>query len=188
MKKKIIAYIVGILIFLIVFLVLFIVVNFVGAYTDLYPFGIQNNYLTFYCLLVLLIPILAGFIVARQFFKWCERRKNIKVNWFPQNRSIRIIIFSLYLFTAVAGIPSIQSHNTKWAIDEYKRINTGDNPRVWDTHPYIRSYFALPILPFIVLSYHEYQLDGLYGLGSWDVQLWYIFGVKRIIQLPLWIS
>ena len=188
MTKKIIAYISSLFIFCLIFLLSYTVVNIVFAYSDFYPPSIPEDYLPIFCIVTLLFPIFIGFIVTRIFIKWYEGTNKIKLNWFPKNRSIKNTIFGLYLLTAFVGIPSIQSHNTKWAVEEYKRINTGENQRVWKTHPYIGTYLAIPILPFIVISYHEYQLDGLYGLGSWDIQLWYFTGVKRITRITLWVS
>ena len=59
---------------------------------------------------------------------------------------------------------------------------------MWESHPYIKTFVSIPIAPFVVMSYHEYQLDGLYGFGGWDIQVWYLTGVKRILILPLWVS
>jgi hypothetical protein len=51
---------------------------------------------------------------------------------------------------------------------------------VWDAHPYIGSYGALPILPGVVLSYHEYQLAGHYGCGRFELTVWYGAGVVSV--------
>jgi hypothetical protein len=112
------------------------------------------------------------------------------MNW-RENGYARVllwVILVLYVATWAVGVPAVQSSNTKWAIEEYKRVNLGNNPRVWESHPYVSTFLAFPILPFVIVSYHEYQLAGLYGWGGWDLQLWYVKDVKRILKLGLWIS
>jgi hypothetical protein len=174
--------------FFIVFIISFIGVNLFGALVEMYPPEISNDYLPIFCFITFILPVLLGLLSSRVFVKWYQRRKQIEMIWFPRNKVTISIVASLYLLTAFAGVPSVQSHNSKWAVEEYKKINTGDNQRVWESHPYISSYFSVPILPLVVMSYHEYQLDGLYGWGGWDIQLWYLFGVKRLFRLPFWVS
>jgi hypothetical protein len=88
----------------------------------------------------------------------------------------------------VFGVPAALSQQHGWAVTEYKRLRTSDSRGVWDAHPYIQSYGAVPILPGIVLSYHEYQLAGLYGFGGFELSLWYGFGAKSLGALPIWLS
>ncbi|PYO55252.1 MAG: hypothetical protein DMD83_20655, partial [Candidatus Rokuibacteriota bacterium] len=59
---------------------------------------------------------------------------------------------------------------------------------VWEAHPRIRTYAAIPIAPGLILFYHEYQIDGLYGFGGFELALWYGVGVKSLGALPLWLS
>jgi hypothetical protein len=93
-----------------------------------------------------------------------------------------------YASTAVFGVPAVQSDQTAWAVAEYKRVKERSPQRVFEQHPYIRSFAALPAAPGVVLSYHEYQLDGLYGLGAFELSVWYGVGTRSLGCLPLWIS
>ena len=92
------------------------------------------------------------------------------------------------VLTAVVGGPATQSQRTAWAVAEYKHLKASGSPRVWDAHPRIRTYVAVPLAPCLVLSYHEYQLDGQYGFGGFELALWYGVGVKSLGALPLWVS
>ncbi len=94
----------------------------------------------------------------------------------------------MYTFTTFMGIPEVQNQHTKSAVEEYKRINAGENSHEQKSYPYIKTFVSIPILPFLILSYHEFQLDGLYGWGGWDIHVWYICGSKFIFKLTLWIS
>jgi hypothetical protein len=182
-------------------------VNLFGTLVEIFPPEISNDYVPIFCFITLVLPVLLSLLLSQLFVKWYQRRKQIKLIWFPRNKVTISIVAGLYVLTAFAGIPSVQSHNSKWAVEEYKRINTGDqshnskwaveeykrintgdNQRVWESHPYISSYFSVPVLPLVVMSYHEYQLAGVYGWGGWDIQLWYLFGVKRLLRLPFWVS
>ena len=188
MKPKIKTYAIGIVTFIISFFLCFIVTNLVCAFADFLHPGQSDLLAILFFTLTFFTPIIISFLIARLIIRWYERRQGIKVNWLPRNKLVLSSIISLYLLTLYIGNPVVQSSNTKWAIDEYKRINTGDNVRVWESHPYIKTFVSIPIAPFVVMSYHEYQLDGLYGFGGWDIQVWYLTGVKRILILPLWVS
>jgi hypothetical protein len=59
---------------------------------------------------------------------------------------------------------------------------------VFEQHPYIWTYAAVPIAPGVIVSYHEYQLDGLYGFGGFDLSIWYVVGAKSLGGIPLWLS
>lgn len=188
MRHRTIIYISGILIFIISFLILFIIANIASAFSDFIEPGRSSFKSLLFVLITLFLPMVSSFFSSRTFVKWFEKRKNLKVNWIPKNKIILFLIVFLYSLTAFIGIPAVQSQNNNWAVEEYKRINTGDNPRVWESHPYIKSFVSVPIIPFFVMSYHEYQLDGLYGWGGWDIQLWYLVGVKRLLSVPFWVS
>ena len=93
-----------------------------------------------------------------------------------------------YVFTVIAGIPAAQNARTDWAVQEYKQIHSQSGRMQSASHPRIKTFVSVPVLPFVIVSYHEYQLAGLYGWGGWDVQVWYIFGAQSIGRFGLWIS
>jgi hypothetical protein len=188
MKEKIPRYLLGVLTFLILFLICFISANLVYVFFDLFEPEQSGFKLCLFVFFTSFVPIILSYLSTRLVLKRYEERKTIKVNWLPRNKRALYALIFLYLITVFMGSPAVQSHNSKWAIEEYKRINTGNNPRVRESHPYIKTFVSIPIIPFIIVSYHEYQLDGLYGWGGWDIHIWYLGGVKRIIRLPLWLS
>ena len=83
----------------------------------------------------------------------------------------------------------VQRENTCWALTEWKRVDKKPKDQFFrGDYPRIQTYATLPVLPFVVASYHEYQLAPLYGAGGWDVQFWYVAGVKRIWFVVSWVS
>ncbi len=188
MRFKFRTYIIGVIIFIIFFVAFFVGMNLLFTLTDILQPGQSDLLAIIFFLLTFFVPVVISFFISRLVVRWYERRKGIKVFWLPRNKLVLSLIISLYLLTVFIGNPIVQSFNNKWAIDEYKRINTGDNVRVWESHPYIKTFVSIPITPFVIMSYHEYQLDGLYGFGGWDIQVWYLAGVKSILILPLWVS
>jgi hypothetical protein len=126
---------------------------------------------------------------------WVARRLAKKWQtplWPPSvRRPSRCLLWALaaaYALTAMVGIPAAQNERTSWAISEYKRLRASDSRLISDAHPYIRTYVSIPVLPGVILSYHEYQLDGLYGLGSFELALWYWVGTRSLRVMPVWIS
>ena len=103
------------------------------------------------------------------------------------SRWIRITILALYVCTAVFGVPAVHSVLVASEVAEYKRVREEGN-RVWSVHPRIEVFFSCPVLPFVIVSYHEYQLAGLYGWGGWEVHVWYIVGARSVVRLPYWVS
>lgn len=98
------------------------------------------------------------------------------------------LIAVAYAITAIFGSPAVQSQSTRWAVSECKRLKATGSSRVFEQHPYIRTYAAVPIAPGVIVSYHEYQLDGLYGFGGFDLSVWYVVGAKSLGGIPLWLS
>jgi len=83
----------------------------------------------------------------------------------------------------------VQSENAQWAVNKWKGIC--ENPDRGGLHsgfPSMRTYITVPILPFVVVSYHEYHIWSLAGAGGWDIQLWHVTGVKRLGFLATWRS
>jgi hypothetical protein len=133
----------------------------------------------FFSVIAFGLPMAVGFLAGRYLYK----RLNITIP-----RTLSLIIFVAYFASFAFGIPAAQTSRDAWAVSEYKRLKASGSQRVWAVHPYIASYVSFPILPAVIFTYHEYQLDGLYGFGGFDISLWYIFGVKRFCSFPIWLS
>ena len=116
-----------------------------------------------------------------------SRRWRLSWAWQP-SRGFRVLALLGYAATAVAGVPAAMTAHDEWAVSEYKRLRAAGAHRVWDSHPYIATYLAVPVLPGFILSYHEYQLAGLYGFGGFDLSVWYGVGTCSVGELPLWVS
>lgn len=125
------------------------------------------------------LPMAVGFLAGRYLYK----RLNITIP-----RTLSFIIFVAYFVSFAFGVPASQTSRNAWAVSEYKRLKESGSQRVWAAHPRIATYVSFPILPAVIFTYHEYQLDGLYGFGGFDVSLWYILGVKRFCAFAIWLS
>lgn len=128
-------------------------------------------------------------ISLSRFVKWVRRRWSFRSpNQLLGRRSFYVVSL-FYIVTSVAGSPAVQSVNTQWATHEYLRLHDEDHHGTVEvSSPYIHTYMSVPILPLVLASYHEYQLAGVYGWGGWDVQIWYVCGVKRLVRIPCWKS
>lgn len=136
------------------------------------------------------IAVIFGFCppVALALLTWRSLRRKLRLaNFRPQRRSLQATVLALYLCTAVFGIPSVHTELVRYEIAEYKHARN-EGRRVWPAHPRIEFFFSCPILPFVIITYHEYQLAGLYGWGGWEFHLWYIVGAKSITGLSFWVS
>jgi hypothetical protein len=100
---------------------------------------------------------------------------------------IKRILIVAYLLTWAFGAPAAQSEVTRFAVAEYKRMQ-GAGRDVFPSHPRINFTMAFPVAPGLVLTYHEYQVAGLYGWGGWGLHVWYGFGARQIAGLPVWLS
>ena len=98
------------------------------------------------------------------------------------------VLVGAYLLTWAFGAPAAQSEVTRFAIDEYKRMQASRPDEVFPSHPWINFTAAIPIAPCVVVTYHEYQLAGLYGFGGWGLHIWYGFGARQVFGLPVWLS
>jgi len=188
MIKSAFAYASTVMIFVALFLVSFATLNELCIYAGLAPGQFPDLYLPLFCIVTLLLPVVIGFAVSRTYLRWYERRNDKKTTWIPSNKAFIVTLVCLYLLTAFSGVPAVQSHNSDWALTEFKKIRGVNNPVVMGPYPTMATYFSLPILPFVVLSYHEYILAGLYGWGGWDIQVWHVSGVKRVVNFTVWIS
>ncbi len=160
--------------------------QFLLGLADWGPPLLSHGVLTLYVLALLGVPVAATWLVLQ-----AVARRWKHVIGAPSKRPPRVLLWAVmvgYALTAIVGIPAAQSRRDAWAVKEYKQIRASGSKRVWEAHPYIRTYVTIPILPCVILSYHEYQLDGLYGLGSFELAVWYGVGVRAAEVWPLWIS
>lgn len=129
----------------------------------------------------------AGLAVARRLSPAVRRVLSLGTDRPRAPLWARASLLVAYLVTWIVAVPAVQSTNDRWAVGEYKRLRDEER-NVWSAHPSFRTYVAVPVLPCTVLSYHEYQLGGLYGWGGWELQLWYGFGVVPLFSVTKWIS
>jgi hypothetical protein len=168
------------------FLVGFAAVLFLAAWAEVIPPQLPRATVPLYVIVQLGVPLISALLVKRVLWRrWGLSGASPRPAW--QSRAFAVVAVG-YILTAVFGVPAIQSDETAWAVGEYKRVRDSAPHRVFDQHPYIRSFAAVPVAPTLVLSYHEYQLDGLYGLGAFELHLWYGVGTRSLWCLPLWIS
>ncbi len=158
----------------------------VAGASEWIPLRLSAEMLPVYILALLGLPVAVAWLAVSRL----GRRWGAKVDRTPRGipRAVLYLLLVGYVLTTVVGVPAAQSHRDAWAVAEYKRLRASGSKRVWDAHPYIRTYVSIPLLPCVILSYHEYQLDGLYGLGTFEVAVWYGVGVRTADVWPLWIS
>jgi hypothetical protein len=137
---------------------------------------------------IIFVLVSVGIPAAVALFAWRWTRSRLG-NDGPliRSRIVRWIVVASYLLTWALGVPAVHTSLVTFEISEYKRMRT-ENNRVWEAHPRIEFSFDIPILPFVILSFHEYQLAGLYGWGGWDLHFWSGMAVTRIGRVALWVS
>jgi hypothetical protein len=169
------------------FLAVFAAVLLIAAWSEIMPPQLPQAAVPLYVIVQLGVPIASAWAVRHALRKrWGGAAKPApRPVW--QSRALVVLVVG-YALTVFFGLPAVQSDQTAWAVDEYKRVRDHGSRRVFEQHPYIRSFAAIPVAPGFVLSYHEYQLDGLYGLGAFQLYLWYGTGTKSLGCLPIWIS
>jgi len=131
------------------------------------PIGIHKGSelsMIIYIILCVAVPLIVFYLAAR-LIGW---RMNILSGMRRLPRWFLIVIVIAYIFTWVFGVPAVQTATNADAVEKYKHGKEYGSQRVWDTHPWIRTSAAFPIFPGLVLSYHEYQVAGLYGWGGWN--------------------
>jgi hypothetical protein len=93
-----------------------------------------------------------------------------------------------YFVTWAFGVPTVQSDLENQAVRTYKELEARDHDRDWQNFPRIRTFFALPVFPALILTYHEYQVAWLHGWGGWQLHVWYPGHIRRIGSKMAWIS
>jgi hypothetical protein len=187
--KKIIYYLLGPIVFSLVVILLFLLLHF-GTYIlgfDPPTIGVIGT--SIYAFIVSAVPLLFGFLIARGIVSVYSRKFKLSIKPLLKRKWVTGLLIGAYLVTWAIGGPAVQSANTRWAIEEYTGIRERASQGAWHfREPHVRTYLTYPILPFILISYHEYQIAPVYGLGSWDVYCWFLIDVKRLFTFPIWIS
>ena len=188
MKNENLTYVIGILVFLISFAVIFVLANWVCVIFEIRHREQSSFFDLLFFLITIIMPFLISFTLARSMVRLYEKRYGIKVFWLPRDKTVLYAIICLYSITGFIGNPIVQSYNTKLIIDEYKGIISRNSEMIRESYPYLKTYVSFPIAPFVVVSYHEFTIAGLSGWDGWDIQIWYIAGVKRITLYTLGMS
>ncbi len=81
-------------------------------------------------------------------------------------RAVVGVILALYLVTGVMGVPAVRASVKK---DFDAKVLFADDRG----SPYLGFSWTFPILPFVILSKHDYQIGGLNGQGGFYFYLWY---------------
>jgi len=125
----------------------------------------------------------AAFVAGLRFLR---RRSNLS----PLSLHSRsgLSFFALVFATLILGAPQIHTQLAAAEVNEYMSLARDGRRGVRDGHPEITFLASIPIAPFVVLSYHEYQLARLNGAGIWEVQIWYVLGSTRVLAVPIWMS
>ena len=136
-----------------------------------------------------LIPVAVTLGAVVISFVWGLRfmRRRLSLNQWSFSSPTAVTIVALLAVTWAFGAPRVQTDLTAEEIGTYKRLKA-ENNRVWEEHPRIEFVASLPVAPGVLLTYHEYQLAGLYGEGRWDVHLWYGAGTVQLLGFGTWIS
>jgi len=172
MLKELIALIIVVFAFVALFLICFVAGGLLGRF----EFEGQTSLVAVATVAVAFVGSVISFVFARR-----------KLGLPKFSRSALAVVFSLLVVTWAVGVPQVHSDLTKSEVAEYKRLKVEDN-RVWEAHPYIRFFVSVPIAPGLILTYHEYQLAGLYGAGTWEVHVWYVVGTRSLFGVGTWIS
>ncbi len=181
-------YILGISSFLSMLILLFIASNIICFASELIEPSNSDLHTYIFLLITSVIPLILSYYASRKIVNWYMLRKKIFPTISTEKKLTLTFIAILYLLTSLFGSPAIQSKNISNEIAIYKSLKAENDPRLSEDHPYIKTYISIPVLPFVVVSFHEYQLSGLYGWGGWSLQIWYVTGVKNIAELPIWRS
>lgn len=100
-------------------------------------------------------------------------------------RPLRTVVVALYLITWSFGVPSVNRSQMATALGAY---TTHAVPDAANDGPYVNLAFAVPLLPGVIVSYHEYQVTLLNGWGGWEIHWWYLIGNSRITRITVWVS
>lgn len=138
-------------------------------------------------LLKIVIPAIGGALALR-----LDRRPTPSEWKSPHRRRLRAslgLIAALgYFVTWGVGVPSVITRLTREEIHEYKRLEARDRDFSRLQFPTIKTLVALPVLPGVILVYHEAQLAGQHGWGGWAFYAWWGTGSKHLGTAWRWMS
>jgi len=136
--------------------------------------------------LALYAALTAAALVAASLAAWWFTRRKLSLPRLS-TRTLKFLA-SAYAITWTLGGPQVHTDLAASEIAQYKRLKAEGDNRVWDSHPKIQFYVSFPVAPAVMLTYHEYQIAGLWGEGAWELRAWYFLGTRRIIGMGTWIS
>jgi hypothetical protein len=140
-----------------------------------------------------LLSITGGLVISRlaTLQPWRRPRPDMKTVRDGHSKTLRLAItlFGVaYLATWGFGVPTVQSALADNALQTYKKLESRDHSPDWQNYPFIRTYVAFPPLPFLIVTYHEYQLAGLHGWGGWQLHFWFPGHIRKLGSRMAWIS
>jgi|ERR1035441_3966162 hypothetical protein len=94
-----------------------------------------------------------------------------------------LVLTVAYVATWHFGAPLVRQSLRSEALGRYETVAPEPSHGPW-----IHTYLAVPVLPCILLSYHEYQVAPLYGEGAWYFHLWWGSKVLQVGKVGTWIS
>ncbi len=146
-----------------------------------------------YALTLLAVPLGVGALVAWTLRRWWPWRPwvGLPTRW---KRAVCGALALAYVLTAFVGGPMVQSDLTDMVMDEFRSEvqidESGVLPyhRVMKGNPWCRTFVSAPVVPGLVVAYHEYQASGLNGRGAFYVVVWYGAGPRYVTSLQTWVS
>jgi hypothetical protein len=133
-------------------------------------------------LLKIVIPAAGGMAALA----WCRlaRRSGVEPQrgwrWGRPGRWVAAIVLAAYGITWAFGVPGVITSLTSQEIEEYKRGAVYWQGAASSPYPRIRTLASFPVLPGLIVVYHDAQIAGQSGWGGWVFYVWWGKGSKRI--------
>lgn len=142
-------------------------------------------------LLRLATPLVGGAVGSALALSWCGRSREKAA---PGARRRRVIAWSAVLLLACYGVtwafgaPAVITHLTREDVKAYKSALAQGRTEVAQPFPHSSTSMAVPVVPGLVLVYHEMQVAGLWGWGGWVLCAWYPGHVRVLTTRVVWLS
>lgn len=108
------------------------------------------------------------------------------------NRRFRRILLALlavcYLATVVIGIAEVHSAIAADVLARWKRAGGPSREQFVPGYPEITFKATVPVLPFIIVSRHEYVVGPLYAWSGVEFFVWFPFSARSIGRVTFWVS